>query len=198
MRDEGANGRRSFRVPRTSRLVAAALAVGVGLTVAGYLVLNRERAPTIDFVVPDGYLGWLVVGWECAGGQPLAAYRASGENRYVIRYEPDGTACLSDVFPDNGYLTKEKVYASGGPAPVLSGYTRGARVVLTPGAAPVEARWIFSIDALREDGGRVLGDNCDLDAFLFDRFDYPLPTVPRCEPLYAQGRFGTATPSVAS
>ena len=47
-----------------------------------------------EYIVPDGYTGFLAIRYDCPGGAPLNIVN----NVARIQYEPDGTYCTSDSF----------------------------------------------------------------------------------------------------
>jgi hypothetical protein len=149
----------------------------------------RPSRPTIDWIVPSGYAGWLVIAWNCAEGEPLATFQVTDDtDHYRVPLNTDGIACISDDFPDGGYILGSFTHPDGTNAPVRHGITRGASdtYYLTPGSpvpTPVTTGHVYSVASIGIGDDYALGDDCDLRDFLHRHFGEPNSPV-RCEPVY--------------
>lgn len=146
------------------------------------------REPVVEWIVPEGYVGWLVVAWKCPGGERLEDLRVGRvPDRYRVVLGRTGVACVADPFPGD-FVWKEYRYPDGAAAPVVGGGQRGRReswVVTADGATPTTAGpdYSFSYGSIGIADEYVLGDACAFERFLADRFDQPLPGGP-CPPLF--------------
>jgi hypothetical protein len=58
--------------------------------------MNPYQSLAVDwyYKIPDGYQGFLVIKYDCAGGKPLVI-----ENGEIhLEFSNDGTACISTAF----------------------------------------------------------------------------------------------------
>ncbi len=160
----------------------AAIALVVALVVAAYSVGLMQRRLTVAFIVPDQYLGYLVTRWECPGGIALERSRFGGWQDLTVEFDASGTACIADSIPRDGFRVAGFKFANGEAAPVIVGGTRGLQVNRPVG----ELEFVFSpLASIGIGNGRILGDECSLQAFLTARFGgAPRYVPPRCEPIY--------------
>ncbi len=162
-------------------LAAAMLAVAAGCTSPG-------REPVVEWVAPDGYEGWLVIAWNCPTGARLDDLRVGRfPDRYRVALGHDGTACVADPFPAR-FVWNEYRHSDGTVAPVVAGGQRGAPeswVVTPDGATPTATGpdYSFSYASIGIADDYVLGDACEFERFLADRFGQPAPSGP-CPPMY--------------
>jgi hypothetical protein len=152
--------------------------------------LLEARLVIVDYVVPAGYTGWLVVAWDCPGGQDIDDLRTDGNHR-LVRFDERGVACLASPAPSPGYGIGSYRYPDGSDAPVQAGgsFTAAAYYAATPvaGTAPIppatgQTYNIASTGIGTEDS---LGDRCDLERFLAERFGEPRSNWP-CGPIEDQ------------
>ena len=69
------------------------------------------------YTIPDGYTGFLVIRYDCVGGEPLAVQ--NGEIH--LEFNDDGTACIKDAFqPTHG----QEFAVSKGGEPIKVAFSR--------------------------------------------------------------------------
>lgn len=156
-----------------------------------FLILVRPlleaRLTVVDYTVPAGYSGWLVIAWNCEGGADLDDLRTDG-NHFGVAYDAGGVACLAGSPPSPGYGIGGYEYPDGSDAPVEIGGTINATAyyAATPvaGGTPVLSTTghIYGIASLGIGTDTSLGDRCDLEAFLQRRFGEPRSNQP-CGPI---------------
>jgi hypothetical protein len=89
-----------------------------------FLVIQASSSDRIQFLsvdwyytIPDGYQGFLVIRYDCAGGKPLVIQ--NGEIH--LEFSNDGTACIKDAFqPTHGQVFA----ASKSGAPIRNASSR--------------------------------------------------------------------------
>lgn len=160
----------------------AAIAVIVVLFAAGYVGGLFARQPSISFVVPDNYTGYLVTRWECPGGIALKGAALGGWQDLTVVFDASGTACVADSIPPTGFQVGGFHYGDGRNAPVIVGGTRGPDRASPAG----EADYVFSpLASIGIGNGQILGDECSLQEFLTARFGVPpRGNAGECEPIY--------------
>ncbi|HEV2527433.1 MAG TPA: hypothetical protein VGT61_03150 [Thermomicrobiales bacterium] len=147
----------------------------------------EARLVIIDYVVPASYSGWLVVAWDCEGGQDIDDLRTDG-NRRLVTFDANGVACLLSPSPSPGYGIGSYRYPDGSEAPVRPGGSLDstAYYAATPvaGTAPVPTTTghTYNLASIGIGSEGSLGDRCDLEAFLSDRFGEPRSNWP-CGPI---------------
>ena len=161
------------------------------LVIAIFLIAIRPileaRLTIVDYVVPQGYVGWLVVAWNCPGGRQFDDLNVDG-NRYGVLFDANGVACLADAPPSPGYGIGGYRYVDGGDAPAKPGGTLNAAgyYAATPaaGGAPAVSTTghTYNLASIGIGGEGTLGDRCDLERFLQQRFGEPLSSQP-CGPI---------------
>ncbi len=161
------------------------------LVISIFLVAIRPileaRLVVIDYAVPAAYTGWLVVAWNCEGGEDIDDLRTDG-NRRLVTYDANGVACLAGDPPSPGYGIGSYRYPDGADAPVRPGGAFGsaAYYAATPvaGTTPIPAATghTYNIASIGIGTGDSLGDRCDLENFLADRFGEPRSNWP-CGPI---------------
>lgn len=150
----------------------------------------EARLTIVDYVVPQGYVGWLVVSWNCAGGRDFDDLNTDG-NHYGVVFAADGTACLANAAPSPGYGIGGYRYPDGSDAPVRPGGVLNAAqyYAATPvsggtGAVSTTGH-TYNIASIGQGDEASLGDRCDLEQFLQQRFGEPLSDQP-CGPIEDQ------------
>lgn len=97
------------RLTRQIKTSAHNLLVGIILT----FLMGCLPATGLEFVVPDGYEGFLLVRYDCPGGQPVVRR----DSRTIITFRSNGTACVSDshqdVFSSSAFRIERIQSASG-------------------------------------------------------------------------------------
>lgn len=192
---------------RVSTVIAVLLTVGVVAAAGlGGRAVRDRRPVLIDFVAARNYSGWLVVSWNCAGGQRLADSLSAGR-RYELRFPETGAICLANAVPANGYDVLGYRHAGrlddGDPddgfelvaSPFLRvGPTRIEASVSAPTAIDpaigattdhrYDVAWVEVIRRPETDDSDAfptnelrLGNQCDLDRFLQQRFAEPAANV---------------------
>ena len=166
----------------------------VALVVAIFLIAIRPileaRLTIVDYAVPQGYVGWLVVAWNCPGGRSFDELQTDG-NHYGVLFDANGVACLADPPPSPGYGIGGYRYLDGSDAPVRPGGTLNAAAyyVATPatGGTPAISTTghTYNLASIGIGGEGTLGDRCDLERFLQQRFGEPLSGQP-CGPIEDQ------------
>ena len=160
------------------------------VVVALFLIVVRPlleaKLTIIDYAVPTGYSGWLVVSWNCAGGTAFGDLPKDG-NRHLITFAADGTACVADNSPSPGYGIGHFTYVDGGAAPARPGGSLDAAryYAATPtGGTPAASTTghTYSLASIGIGGPASLGDRCDLDQFLQQHFGEPRSGWP-CGPV---------------
>ena len=205
------------RLASTVGIVLLSVAIVAG-AVFGYGSLIRDQPVLLTFQVPKNYSGWLVVSWNCAGGQRLADSLVAGR-RYEPLFAEDGSLCLADDIPATGYTVIDYRYQyrlddgedDDGQTLVASPFLRTGPTEIRPGVIapstidpPIEVTayhhydvaWVEVIqrsedddsDAFPEDDLR-LGNRCDLDRFMRQRFS-EIPTSTACDPILTRQRAG--------
>ncbi len=150
----------------------------------------EARLTIVDYVVPQGYVGWLVVSWDCAGGQDFDDLNVDG-NRYAVVFAGDGTACLTDPAPSPGYGIGGYHYPDDRDAPVRPGGVLNAAryYAATPASGGIgvvsTTGHIYNIASIGQGDEGSLGDRCDLERFLQARFGEPISGQP-CGPIEDQ------------
>ena len=194
-----------------SAVVAAVLVivvVAVGET--AFWTVRANQPLLVEFHAPQNYSGWLVVSWNCAGGDRLADSQVDGR-RYSLTFSDAGTICLADPVPESGYsvLTYRHNGVDDGEAkdgvhPVASPFLRAgpqtirrdvtATTSIDPAIGATTAHqydiaWVQVLSVPDEETADEafsddvqMGDQCDLDQFLQQRFGEPAANVP-CGPI---------------
>lgn len=80
-------------------VVSLALLVAI---IVGYRTIRADQPIIVHFTVPAYYSGWLVVSWNCANGEQLSNHSVGGR-RYALSFSDQGTICLADTVPSEGY-----------------------------------------------------------------------------------------------
>ncbi len=149
----------------------------------------EARLTIVDYVVPQNYAGWLVVSWNCAGGQDFDDLNVDG-NHYGVVFAADGTACLSNPAPSPGYGIGGYRYPDGSDAPARPGGVLNAAqyYAATPaggtGAVSTTGH-TYNLASIGQGDETSLGDRCDLERLLQQRFGEPLSGQP-CGPIEDQ------------
>ena len=186
--------------------------------VFGYGSVIRDQPVLLAFQVPQNYSGWLVVSWNCAGGQRLADSLVAGR-RYEPLFADDGSLCFTDDVPATGYAVIDYRYQyrlddeepNDGLTPVASPFLRTGPAEIQPGVGspttidpPIGAAgnhhydvaWVEVIQHSDDEDspafpeeGLALGDRCDLDRFLQQRFQEPA-TATTCGPISTRQEAG--------
>ncbi|MBZ0321404.1 MAG: hypothetical protein K8L91_33640 [Anaerolineae bacterium] len=68
------------------------ICVGLIVTSVTGCRLLRDDSLTWNYIVPDNYVGWLVIQYDCPGGQPLNRQ----DDVITVRFGEDGLFCTSD------------------------------------------------------------------------------------------------------
>lgn len=77
---------------------------------------SNDESAEMEMVIPDGYLGWVAVRWECPGGEPLPV-----KNDVVkIQFNAAGIACASRQSLTLGVAGEGRSHTLSGK-PILSG-----------------------------------------------------------------------------
>lgn len=147
----------------------------------------EARLTIVDYVVPQGYTGWLVVAWDCAGGRDFDDLRTDG-NHFTVAYDASGIACLASDPPSPGYGIGGYRYPDGSDAPVQAGGVLNAALyyAATPVAGgtptPSTTGHTYNLASLGIGAEGSLGDRCDLEKFLHEHFGEPISGQP-CGPI---------------
>ena len=174
-------------MPRRLLAYTGIIIVAVLLFLIVVRPILEARLTIVDYVVPAGYTGWLVVAWDCAGGQDFGDLRADG-NHFTVAYDADGVVCLSNDPPSPGYGIGGFRYPGGGDAPVQPGGALNAAIyyAATPPAGGTPAGsttgHTYNLASVGIGSEGVLGDRCDLERFLQVRFGEPVSGQP-CGPI---------------
>ena len=201
-----------------SLTVVLLAAVIVVAALFGYGSLMRNQPVLLALQVPQNYSGWLVVSWNCAGGQRLADFLVAGR-RFEPLFAEDGTLCLADDVPKTGYTVIDYRYQDrledtepdDGLRPVASPFLRTGPSEIRPGDdAPTtidpplgspgihhyDVAWVEVIQRSEDDDSAAfpvddlrLGDRCDLDRFMQQRFA-EMPTSTACGPIPTRQQAG--------
>ena len=167
---------------RRDAVRSGAVAVSVLLLLGvGWLLWHTANAQLgLEFVAPDGYIGYLAARWECPGGVPLERNALGGFREQQLAFDARGTACIVEPIPSHGYRMLGFVDAQGSPLPVIVGGTRALE--LDTGAG--RERFVYSpLASLGVGNGQILGDECTLRDFLEAGFAMPERGGP-CDPIY--------------
>lgn len=115
------------------RLISFVVLASVLLAAAWFFWHIARPGPSLIFLVPDGYTGYLLTRWECRGGE-LAPRNAMGAyGNHLLAFTVEGTACLADAISRGGFRVLGLDYANGTPAPVIVGGARGLQGSLSAG-----------------------------------------------------------------
>ena len=162
-----------------------AVSVTVRLAVvllAAFLVLQCSSGhdwQDVDwhFVIPDGYTGFLVIQYECAGGAPLLAQGKTIQ----VAFRDDGTFCASDSpFAWRGQIAVETRGGQAVPQPPLwegqgYGFSGGDLLTLhSPTRQQFEIYWVGDIAYLATIRNQPAYAE-QLETFLTDRFGVVFP-----------------------
>ena len=125
------------------------------------------------YTIPDGYQGFLVIRYECAGGKPLVIQ----DGKIYLEFDDDGTACINDTFrPNHGQVFAQ--HRNGQPIRVVgSPWNENGYALYTAGVRGIErygvdygtfvTLWVGDMEYLA--ANYLKG----LDQFLEDRFGIP-------------------------
>lgn len=92
-------GQRRTLITIGSVVVSLVLLIAI---IAGYRTIRADQPIIISFTAPAYYSGWLVVSWNCASGDHLSNHSVGGR-RYSLAFSQQGTICLADNVPSEGY-----------------------------------------------------------------------------------------------
>ncbi len=199
----------------------AILAVGV----FGFSSLRADQPVLVVFQVPKNYSGWLVVSWNCENGQRLADSIVNGRRYEPVFADdgtlclvddmPDSgytvvgyryVSGLNDGNDGDGVHLVASAFLRAGPTSVRPDAPGTTTIVPAIGGSTdqrydiawVEVRSVPNADDAAETFPKEelrLGDRCDLDRFMRERFAEP-PTATTCGPIpirQAEGISGQAT-----
>ncbi len=186
----------------------AILAVGV----FGFSSIRGDQPVLVVFQVPKNYSGWLVVSWNCENGQRLADSLVNGRRYDPEFADDGTLCLVDDVpasgYTVIGYRYVSGLNdgtAGDGVHLVSSPFLRAEPTSVRPDApgtttidpaigatsdhrydiAWVEVRSVPNADDAAETFPKEelrLGDRCDLDRFMGERFAEP-PTATTCGPI---------------
>ena len=194
-----------------STVVAAVLVIVVVAAVeVGFWTVRANQPVLLDLHAAQNYSGWLVLSWNCDGGDRLEDSKVDGR-RYSLDFSEAGTICLADPVPESGYSvltyrhnglddgdSKDGVhlvaspFLHAGPQTVRRDGTATTSIDPAIGATTdhrYDVAWVqvqsvpdgqSAEDTFPDD--IQLGDQCDLDRFLQQQFGEPAANVP-CGPI---------------
>ncbi len=176
------------------------IVAGLLLGWVGFQSVRDGRPVLIEFLVPRDYSGWLVVSWNCDGGVSFDD-AGSSSRRFVLTFPETGALCLTDDVPADGYVVLgyrriaegdgldddygriSSLFLRTGPKRVLPGIPGASTVQPACGgdaAHRYDIAWVESRPELLADASQryprepvQLGDRCDLDRFMRQRFSEP-------------------------
>lgn len=188
-------------VPDRRRLMiflsaVAAVVIVLGL-IAGYRSIRASSPLLVNLVVPGSYQGWLVISWNCQGGEHLADHNVSGR-RYSVDFSKEGTLCIADPPPSEGYFVQSYTMPDVNEttevaSPVMralphsvKGDEAGNTTVnpaITAGDHHYDIAYMRVIRRANAIGGfpkdqMIMGDQCSLVQFLNQQFGQPTVMVP--------------------